>query len=70
MGILLDSFKTEAFYYLFWAKWTNAHFGRYTTKKSSYLSVFFPAFLQTAVIDKPIPALFAGTLQSAAIGGL
>ena len=29
-----------------------------------------PAFLQTAVIDKPIPALFAGALQSAAIGGL
>ena len=29
-----------------------------------------PVFLQTAVIDKPIPALFAGALQSAAIGGL
>ena len=42
----------------------------YTTKKSSCPSVFFPAFLQTAVIDKPIPALFVGALQSAAIGGL
>ena len=41
-----------------------------TTKKSSCPSVFFPAFLQTAVIDKPIPALFVGALQSAAIGGL
>ena len=29
-----------------------------------------PAFLQTTVIDKPIPAPFAGALQSAAIGGL
>ena len=43
---------------------------RITTKKSSCPSVFFPAFLQTAVIDKPIPALFVGALQSAAIGGL
>ena len=43
---------------------------RLTTKKSSCPSVFFPAFLQTAVIDKPIPAFFAGALQSAAIGGL
>ena len=41
-----------------------------TTKKSSCPSVYFPAFLQTAVIDKPIPALFVGTLQSAVIGGL
>ena len=41
-----------------------------TTKKLSCPSVFFPAFLQTAVIDKPIPALFVGALQSAAIGGL
>ena len=41
-----------------------------TTKKSSCPSVFFPAFLQTVVIDKPIPALFVGALQSAAIGGL
>ena len=39
-------------------------------KKSSCPSVFFSAFLQTAVIDKPIPALFVGALQSAAIGGL
>ena len=29
-----------------------------------------PAFLQTAVIDKPIPALLVSALQSAAIGGL
>ena len=29
-----------------------------------------PVFLQIAVIDKPIPALFVGALQSAAIGGL
>ena len=29
-----------------------------------------PAFLQIAVIDKPIPVLFAGALQRAAIGGL
>ena len=29
-----------------------------------------PAFLQTAVIGKPIPALFVGALQSATIGGL
>ena len=41
-----------------------------TTKKSSCPSVFFPAFLQTTVIDKPIPALLVGALQSAAIGGL
>ena len=41
-----------------------------TTKKSSCPSVFFPAFLQTAVIGKPIPALFVGALQSATIGGL
>ena len=41
-----------------------------TTKKSSCPSVFFPAFLQTAVIDKLIPALFVSALQSAAIGGL
>ena len=41
-----------------------------TTKKSSCSSVFFPAFLQTAVTDKPIPALFVSALQSAAIGGL
>ena len=41
-----------------------------TTKKLSCPSVFFPAFLQTAVIDKLIPALFVGALQSAAIGGL
>ena len=41
-----------------------------TTKKLSCPSVFFPAFLQTTVIDKPIPALFVDTLQSAAIGGL
>ena len=41
-----------------------------TTKKSSCPSVFFLAFLQTAVIGKPIPALFVGTLQSATIGGL
>ena len=33
-------------------------------------SVFFPGFLQTAIIDKPIPALFVGALQSVAIGGL
>ena len=32
-----------------------------TTKKSSCPSVFFPAFLQTAVIDKPVPALFENT---------
>ena len=43
---------------------------QFTTKKSSSPSVFFPAFLQTAVIDKPIPALFVGALQSATIGGL
>ena len=41
-----------------------------TKKKLSCPSVFFPAFLQTAVIDKLIPALFVGALQSAAIGGL
>ena len=41
-----------------------------TTKKSSCPNVFFPTFLQTAVIDKPIPALFVSALQSAAIGGL
>ena len=41
-----------------------------TTKKSSCPSVFFPAFLQTAVIDKPIPVFFVDALQSAAIGGL
>ena len=41
-----------------------------TTKKSSCPSVFFPAFLQTVVVDKPIPALFVGALQSAAIGGI
>ena len=29
-----------------------------TTKKSSCPGVFFPAFLQTAVIDKPVAALF------------
>ena len=29
-----------------------------------------PAFLQTAVIDKPILALFASALQRATIGGL
>ena len=39
-------------------------------KKSSCPSVFFSAFLQTAVIDKPIPALFVSALQSAPIGGL
>ena len=32
-----------------------------TTKKSSCPSVFFPAFLQTAVIDKLVPALFENT---------
>jgi len=26
-GILLDSFITEAFYYIFWMKGANAHFG-------------------------------------------
>jgi len=31
----------------------------FTTKKSFCPSVFSPAFLQTAIIDKPIPALFA-----------
>ena len=41
-----------------------------TTKKSSCPSVFFPAFLQIAVIDKPIPVFFVDALQSAAIGGL
>ena len=41
-----------------------------TTKKSSCPSIFFPAFLQTAVIDKPILALSVSALQSAAIGGL
>ena len=41
-----------------------------TTKKSSCPSVFFPAFLQTTVIDKSISALFASALQSAAVGGL
>ena len=35
-----------------------------TTKKSSCPSVFFPAFLRTAVIDKPIPAFF----ENAGIG--
>ena len=30
----------------------------YTTKKSSCPSIFFSAFLQTAIIDKPVPALF------------
>ena len=35
-----------------------------TTKKSSYPSVFFLAFLQTAVIDKSVPALF----ENAGIG--
>ena len=30
----------------------------YTTKKSSCPNVFFPALLKTAVIDKPVPALF------------
>ena len=44
--------------------------GGFTTKKSSCPSVFVPAFLQTAVIDRPIPALFASVLQSVAIGGL
>ena len=28
MGILLDSCRTWAFCYLFWAKWANAHFGQ------------------------------------------
>ena len=41
-----------------------ANFYIYTTKKSSYPSVFFPAFLQTAIIDKSVPALF----QNAGIG--
>ena len=53
------------------------------TKKSSCPSIFFPTFLQTAVIDKPVPVLFENTgienpimvaqnwhLQSATIGGL
>ena len=31
------------------------------TKKSSCPGVFFPAILQTAVIDKPVPALFENT---------
>jgi len=35
-----------------------------TTKKSSCPSVFFPALLKTAVIDKPVLALF----ESAGIG--
>ena len=41
-----------------------------TTKKSPCPSVFFPVFLQTVVIDKPIPALFVVASQSTAIGGL
>ena len=40
------------------------HLHQYTTKKSSCPSVFFPAFLRTAVIDKPIPAFF----ENAGIG--
>ena len=43
---------------------TNGLFEWNTTKKSSCPSVFFPAFLQTAVIDKPVPALF----ENAGIG--
>ena len=35
-----------------------------TTKKSSCPSVFFPAFLRTAVINKPVPAFF----ENAGIG--
>ena len=35
-----------------------------TTKQSFCPSVFFPTFLQTAIIDKPIPAL----LENAGIG--
>ena len=30
----------------------------HTIKKLSCPSIFFPAFLQTSVIDKPVPALF------------
>ena len=42
-----------------------------TTKKSSCPSVFFPAFLQTAVIDKPVTALFENaSIGSTYYGGL
>ena len=42
-----------------------------TTKKSSCPSVFFPAFLQTAVIDKPVAALFENaSIGSTYYGGL
>ena len=51
-------------------RWAPTMFNIHTTKKSSCPSVFVPAFLQTAVIDRPIPALFASALQSAAKGGL
>ena len=30
----------------------------YTTKKHPVPAFFFPAFLRTAVIDKPVPAFF------------
>ena len=41
-----------------------------TTKKSTCPSVFFPAFLQNAVINKTVPTLKTSALQSIAIGGL
>ena len=42
-----------------------------TTKKSSCPDVFFPAFLQTAVIDKPVAALFENAgIGSTYYGGL